>query len=277
MVVWLFQRTLSLLIDVEFFYLDSFVVWFWLANIISMVATAFMLTYYYYKQYWLTFFSLAFVAVAGICQLIIFYLVLENNRALEPYYFFATYISLGATILYATSLICSEASKNAWLKRAGVLLLTVGLILVTTEVCSVMLHNTQAKVVYQKIQMWAPLFTDVITVLFILNFANEQQLLKSGNVDGAASPKSLQSLLAILSVACLVFTVTLAAMLTQQTGWVLAWRGVGIEKAVELAKPFEPRTFVENKGDTLRYRFMKPLNYDAKKKYPLVLCLAAEF
>ena len=41
----------------------------------------------------------------------------------------------------------------------------------------------------------------------------------------------------------------------------------------ELAEPFEARFFVGHSGDTVRYRLMKPLNYDLKKKYPLVACL----
>jgi predicted peptidase len=40
-----------------------------------------------------------------------------------------------------------------------------------------------------------------------------------------------------------------------------------------LARHYEARAFVKSEGDTLRYQFMKPLDYDPQQKYPLVLCL----
>jgi predicted peptidase len=45
------------------------------------------------------------------------------------------------------------------------------------------------------------------------------------------------------------------------------------ESAKRMAEPFEARTYVSKSGNTLRYRFMKPIDDDPKKKYPLVLCL----
>lgn len=41
----------------------------------------------------------------------------------------------------------------------------------------------------------------------------------------------------------------------------------------KIAQPFEARTFVNSKGDTLRYRLLKPMDYDSTKKYPIVLSL----
>jgi Putative esterase len=39
------------------------------------------------------------------------------------------------------------------------------------------------------------------------------------------------------------------------------------------AEPFEARIFVNTEGDSLRYRLLKPLNFDSTRKYPLVVCL----
>jgi predicted peptidase len=51
------------------------------------------------------------------------------------------------------------------------------------------------------------------------------------------------------------------------------WEKWNFERAQKLAQLFEARTFVNNQGEQLLYRLLKPLNYDAKKKYPLVVCL----
>ena len=45
------------------------------------------------------------------------------------------------------------------------------------------------------------------------------------------------------------------------------------EGARTLAAPFEARNFVNDLGDTMRYRLMMPLDYDSAKKYPVVVCL----
>jgi len=51
------------------------------------------------------------------------------------------------------------------------------------------------------------------------------------------------------------------------------WEKKNFERAQELAQLFEARTFVNNQGEQLLYRLLKPLNYDPQKKYPLVVCL----
>ncbi|GLU55527.1 hypothetical protein Dfri01_49880 [Dyadobacter frigoris] len=45
------------------------------------------------------------------------------------------------------------------------------------------------------------------------------------------------------------------------------------EKAKGMASLFEARNYVNGNSDTLRYRFMKPLDYNPQNKYPLVVLL----
>ena len=49
---------------------------------------------------------------------------------------------------------------------------------------------------------------------------------------------------------------------------------LGAENVVITAKIFEAITYVNSRNDTLRYRLLKPINYDPNKKYPLVVCLS---
>ncbi|OEJ99408.1 hypothetical protein A8C32_05910 [Flavivirga aquatica] len=48
----------------------------------------------------------------------------------------------------------------------------------------------------------------------------------------------------------------------------------GAKHVLEVAKLFEARVYVNAQNDTLNYRLLKPLNYDPKKTYPLVVCLS---
>src|SRR5262245_66252564 len=45
----------------------------------------------------------------------------------------------------------------------------------------------------------------------------------------------------------------------------------GLSRAADAKLVFEPLVFKTDDGSTLNYRLMKPSDYDAKKKYPLVL------
>lgn len=41
----------------------------------------------------------------------------------------------------------------------------------------------------------------------------------------------------------------------------------------KIAEPFEARVYVNADGDSLKYRLLKPLNFDPSKSYPIVVCL----
>jgi len=269
------QGILFLIINVGFYLLDSFIYWFCTVSIISIIAAVFLLIYYHYKQYTLTFFAFIFLTIAGLYQLIIFYLVVEH-KAFQSYYVSAAYILLGATVVYATSLIFSIAAKRLWLKRGGYFLLTFALILAATELWSALSHDLEVKIYCQKIQLWSSLITNLVPVLFILNFQSECREL-TAPIDTTTLGKNISGLLLAITFAGLVITVVLAGKIADETYHLWSWIHRGPEKAIELAKPFEARIYINGKGDTLRYRLMKPLNYDPQKKYPFVLCLAAEF
>lgn len=42
----------------------------------------------------------------------------------------------------------------------------------------------------------------------------------------------------------------------------------------KVAKVFDAETYINKDSDTLRYRLLKPKNYNPKKKYPIVICLS---
>ena len=49
---------------------------------------------------------------------------------------------------------------------------------------------------------------------------------------------------------------------------------IAAKKAREKASRFKARTFVTNLGDTIPYRILKPIDYDPKNRYPIVVCLS---
>jgi predicted peptidase len=69
------------------------------------------------------------------------------------------------------------------------------------------------------------------------------------------------------------YGVIIGNRLAGETGSAAARRARTAQRAEGLAGPFEARVFVNNNGDSLLYRILKPVNYDPDKKYPLVVCL----
>ena len=62
-------------------------------------------------------------------------------------------------------------------------------------------------------------------------------------------------------------------MLSSECHYSIYWANRNFDKTKELAQLFESRIFTNNKGNTLLYRLLKPLDYDPTKKYPLVVSL----
>ena len=87
-------------------------------------------------------------------------------------------------------------------------------------------------------------------------------------------PEVLYSGLGVGAFAALVAMFFIGEKLLEESNSFLSWQeGNKIFGQDVLARHYEARVFVKGKGDTLRYQFMKPLDYDPQKKYPLVLCL----
>ena len=47
----------------------------------------------------------------------------------------------------------------------------------------------------------------------------------------------------------------------------------GKDNAAEIAERFDADTYVAESGDSIRYRFLPPEDYDPSRRYPLVVCL----
>ncbi|MDB5159507.1 MAG: peptidase-like protein, partial [Mucilaginibacter sp.] len=189
-------------------------------------------------------------------------IIILVNRELIAYYMPSQIIYLGVTILYTISLSFSVAGKRFWLKLAGLCGLLIGL-----PVMFILIYGQPPAQYIQLYTMvrWLAVAASFTPVLFIMNFIDE---LKKPDI--IKTPREMADIsLVILGVVMLLF-VGYAGIGIKTT---INWGNRNFESAEKLYHLMEGRTFVNNKGDTLFYRLLKPLNYDPHKKYPLVVSL----
>jgi hypothetical protein len=117
-VTGLFQSIIYFLLGAQIYFLPPMAHWFLVTSIIALVGTLCLLKYYHYKQFQFTFWVLTISTAASLYHFILFYNLLKT-RELSGEYIVATLIVIGMGIIYALSLIFSEAGKRPWLKAAG--------------------------------------------------------------------------------------------------------------------------------------------------------------
>ena len=267
----LIQSLLRFQLGRTLFTMESFVEWFVFGGLLTLVASFILLKYFHHKKYTATFWTFILSIAASLGFFIVVYALLVARR-LENFYALTLYMSSGTAILYALSLIFSEAGKRRWLRLAGVFIFLVhaGIIFLFTWMMSA--QDIQLNAAVEKIDHWLSFFASLVPVLFILNFLDEQNKLNEENAESAPS-KSMEGFLTFTKIIAVIASLFFGIVLISQSLGAIAWKSKELERARKLAEPFEARTYVNNAGDTLLYRLMEPLDYDPQKKYPLVVCL----
>ncbi len=255
--------------------LPSFVKWMALYVFLQLAASGALLRYYHYRRYWLPFSLGLLVIGASLCQYFIMY-HLVVLRMPNRFYIPIVFVVLGSNLLYGISILFTKAAKRPFFRAAGGLTVVLGIILLLTLALGLNAQDAQLKLMVEKVYTWASWAGLLVPVLLGLNFWREFK--ESGEKTETPFRRALplrvalNTLMAVAAVTALVFAVRLSRQIDQEAGTALQPAQVSaMEKA--RAERFEAHTYVNRSGDTLRYRLMKPLNYDAQQKYPLVVCL----
>jgi hypothetical protein len=251
------------------FTLHSFADWFLVMNLISLAGAVFILAYYRNRQYWVVFSTGTIATLTTVFRSVLAYIqVVPLSSAFQSYYIPALILELSAGIVYAISLIVSGAGKRPWLKLAGVFLLILSLVALSTFIGYLNSPPTQIYGTLQKINQWASVAGSFLPALFIMNFLGELKLLKDENVE--TPPREL-----VAGLVDLTRIIALGGLLF--LGVNIAGESIRASrpspKALMLARQFEARTYINEKGDSLQFRLLKPLDYDSTRKYPLVVSL----
>jgi len=269
----LLQNTDRFLFGLQLYNEPSIFAWVLVANLVSVTAAIVMLRYYHYRGYWPAFYTLILSTIASLCYVGIFLMMLLSKSP-SGYYEPVVFIYLGANTIHALTLLFSGTRKKVWLRIAGAFMATINLVLILSVVLPLLfkLAPLTDNSVPGKILLCILIAGGLAPVPLIMNFRDELKLLNKANA-GSAVDDPWEDRLILVKALALMTAVILGAMVTYQGFSAIYWGKQGYENAKKMAKLFESRTFVNSKGDTLFYHLLKPLNYDPKKKYPLVVNL----
>lgn len=202
----LLSNIIALQFAAQMYMQEAFVGCFLVQAVVSLLASLFILRYYYYRKYWLTFSTAAIHFIGSLCFFIVFFRMLQAGT-LVNYYFPALIFYLSAGILYALSLMFSNAGKRLWLKIAGAIFLIIGIILLSALTWNLTTQDSEVKGILEKVGSWTSIVGSLIPVLFIINFLDE---LKTANKE--SGQKNLYKLLYVAgsaaSAIALVFVIS---------------------------------------------------------------------
>lgn len=255
----------------EIFSQEAFIPWFLVTNIIALAAAVFLLKYYYYRGYKIALSAALISTLANLGYAVVIYLMLVS-RGWEGYYMPVLLCSLSATILYALCLIFSGTGKKYWLKTAGIFMLIISLFLLSTTIWSLIYTTTAMNSTIGKLSRWVTTAGALTPLLFIMHFRSEIRLLNTTNTN-TARLKWIDNLSVVAGILAFILTFTFGIMLASESYSSIYWEKKNFEKTKALAQLFDAHIFVNSKGDTLRYRLLKPLDYDSSKQYPLIVSL----
>ena len=265
-VVGLFQSFTHFQLGAGLYRLHSLASWFLVVNLISLMTAFFLLKYYQYKQYRAALLTGLIATAMTFCGYLFLFLATQMRTSAD-YTTPVFCLVVSAGIVYSGSLVVSKASERNGLKWAGIFSVILGLIQLATLIWYWDTPPMPVNTTLDTIRFWSSLVGTLPPIFLIINFSGEIALVNKSTKPVAPLRLSeiVMGVVALLALCSLVIGINVAGESHDQTHVSF--------KATQLAQPFDEGAYVSNRGDTMLYRLLKPLNYDPQKKYPLVVCL----
>lgn len=262
------QAIIHFLIGSHIYTQASSASWYLVMNLVSLIGFLFYLHYFRHKQYRLAFSTGLLAILANVVLAGIVYAIMLLFKEFERYHPLAALASLGTSLAYSLTLIFSKAGQRFWLKIAGIWGAILALILLVFFLLARSSPETLPRETLAKISQWTSITSLLLPVLYILNFRDEIKALGSPKKTNLTNQFS-ENFLGLLGVLALGATLFFGFKIALQ-----GYEATHVSASVQvLAKQFEARTYVNPQGEKLSYRLLRPLNYDAAQRYPLVVCL----
>jgi len=241
----------------------------WIMSFFGVTAASWliMIAYLRYRNYQFALWAVVAVIVTSAIQAFSFLKILQT-REITVVYALTTVLAILAGIVYGISLAFTKAKERFWLRIAGISFLLVGSLGLTTIIWGLTSLDARVDGTIEKLDQWQSIAQSIVPFFLILNFFNERSATK-----GLIREGGLEAVMGLAAFIALIAAPIIGARFINEALWRNQNPDFVGEGARKLAVPFEARNFVNDLGDTMRYRLMMPLDFDSTKKYPIVVCL----
>jgi hypothetical protein len=263
------QSILVLLVDGSLYTFSGFDNWFLLSSLIGFASALVLLKYFWFKQFYFPFWAALFSLLVNVGMQFLFYQMLSGRRDLMPAYMSTVFVLVVAALVYSLSLISPGASRQIWLKRGGVFLLPISLVLLILTAINVLSDDVVLKVNAQKWLGLVALFPSIFPLFLLFNFREELR----HEAIGSQPVEGVRTLTGGLALVAFSFMLVFGVTLVWDARTYLYWQGKNSEATTKFVSMGEERVFENDRGEKLRYLLIKPVNYNPNTKYPLLVSL----
>ena len=245
------------------FYLSIYPTWILFTLLFSTVSSIVMLKYFWSKDYKVSF----WLGVLYYSALTFFIFLSYSSLSLA---FGGTLIIPSQLLAYllqtvfCASFLFSASKERRWMRISGAYGILFALVVIVLVSIIASGNSVELNLMIEKLQgsiYWAGVPLPLMTAI---NFYDEWQ---RETID---TPKPFFAYASFLSN--IIAAVAVIALVSG--GLEMKKYLPEMDKALmKVAEPFEARSYVNNEGDTLKYRFLKPVDFDPSRSYPIVVCL----
>ena len=262
----LFQSWLHFQLGTDVYLLPSFPGWVLVGSLISLITAVFLLTYYQHKHYRAAFATGLVASIITVVSLVYLFMI-RLYPLLGKYPTAVIFLGVVTNLAYAASLFVSKARSRPWLKRAGIVLFILYVGHLASLVWFIHTPPYPPNPTFDLIRQWLSLVERIVPILLLVNFVDEYQRVELDQKNTPPSNRLLiaKGFIALLTGCSFVLSIQLIGENYGQTR-------ISVRESA-LAQPFEQGSYISPQGDTLFYRLLKPLHYDSKRQYPLVVSL----
>lgn len=241
-------------------------VWFVLYFLGWLIWYIILSIYYFSKKYRIPFYVILLLIAANLFAA--FLLTNQTNEITLSQFYTSLIINTFITV-HGIALIISVRHERGLLNVIGIFYACFGLLMVGITLWIFNSLTAGLDGYGMKATLWSPFFENFALILFIIHFVKERKQTENVNIQP-------QRWVGHFNTGLLFIVIIVLIVMGFKT-----WKNVAEIKShaepasdyeQKLAQRFEVGLFTsENKK--LPYRFLKPLDYDSTKEYPLVVCL----
>lgn len=259
------QSLLFSMVGKPIHYLGALSNWLLGAAFFSALQAIVMLKYLVTQRHTIAFRTGFPAYLLTVVTLLIHYTMLDLGYG-SQLYVPASILTHFLSVVYGATLFITIPRDNKWLRIAGLY----------TAIFSLLIFCLTVAVVSGQFIKFHPLIENFNTPISWLSIVPPLLLLMVFYRELKAEPDEHRESPVIYTIAYPVIIMAALYLTVQFAGEALGMRKwlPDMEAAIKkVAEPFEARTYVSSDGDSLKYRLLRPPDFDPSKRYPIFVCL----